>query len=103
MWSSPSPTTLYGVPLSATMFTRRGETLADGHAFAQGEAIMMTCSLQTISFRMLDSVTSVPHRICPFASGQVLTCADGLRLSRRILDLCNAVRSPYGFTRSNGV
>ena len=103
MWSSPSPTTLYGVPLSATMFTRRGETLADGHAFAQGEAIMMTCFLQTISFRMLDSVTSVLHRICPFTTGQVLACADGLRLNRRIVDLRNAARSRYGFSRSDGV
>jgi hypothetical protein len=102
-WGSPSTTTLCRAPLSATMFTRRSETLADGHALAQGEAMMIICSFRTISLRMLHSVTSVPHKIWLFASDQILTGAYELRLSRRILDLRNAVQSPFGFTRSDGI
>lgn len=71
---------------------------ADGYAFAQGEAIMIMYSLHTISFRILDSVTSVSNRTWLSASGQVLTSADGLQLGRRLLDLRNAVRSRFGLT-----
>lgn len=37
-----------------TQVGQRGETLADGHAYAQDEAIMVRSSFETISFRILD-------------------------------------------------